>query len=154
MFKCKMIDILFFVIPLSRWREFLIRHHYEKCPDCSLDLAGSEEVRSLLIKEVEENELSGFWISLKARYQSRTHRRSSMFTSSWKWIYQAAGFILIAVLAVWIIISVHPNGKGETVESFRINYIKIDNQPAQTYIYQPKDSDMVLVWAEKSSEGE
>jgi len=154
MFKCKMIDLLFFIIPLSRWREFLIRNHYEKCPDCSRDLAESEEVRSLLVQEVEDNERSEFWTSLKARYKSRTHRRSPMFTSSWKWIYQAAGFIFIAVLAVWIFILVNLNGKDESMESFRINYIKIDNQPAQVYIYHPKDTDMVLVWAEKSSEGE
>lgn len=153
MFKCKLIDLLF-IIPISRWREFLIRNHYEKCPECSRDLAESEEVRNLLIKEVEESELSGFWTALKARYRNRSHRRLPFFISNRKWIYQAAGSVLIAVLAVWVFLSVNPNGKGETVESFRINYIKIDNQPAQTYIYHPKDSDMVLVWAEKSSEGE
>lgn len=154
MFKCKLIDFLFVIIPLSRWREFLIRNHYEKCPVCSQELAGIEEVRTLMINEVEENELSGFWMALKARYRSRSHRRSKLFTSGWKRAYQAAGLVLIAVLAVWIFMSVNSNGKGELVESFRINYIKIDNQPAQTYIYHPKDSDMVLVWAEKSSEGE
>lgn len=153
MFKCKLIDLLF-IIPISRWREFLIRNHYEKCPECIRNLAESEEVQTLLIREVEEKELSGFWAALKARYRNRSHRRSPLFTSSRKWIYQAAGSVLIAVLAVWIFIAVNSNGKGELVESFRINYIKIDNQPAQTYIYQPKDSDMILVWAEKSSEGE
>ena len=154
MFKCKMIDLLFFIIPLSRWREFLIRNHYEKCPYCSRDLAESEEVRSLLIKEVEANDLSEFWTSLKTRYKDRTNRRSPLFAASWKWMYQSVGLILFTVLAVWIFISVNSNGKNESIESFRINYIKIDNQPAQTYIYHPKDTNMVLVWAEKSTEGE
>jgi hypothetical protein len=132
----------------------LIRHHYEKCPDCSRDLAESEEVRSLLIKEVEANEISEFWTSLKARYKSRKNRRTPLFTTNWKWAYQAVGLVLFAVLAIWIFISVNSNVKDNNVESFRINYIKINNQPAQAYIYHPKDTNMVLVWAEKSSEGE
>ena len=111
-------------------------------------------VRSLLIKEVEANDLSEFWTSLKTRYKDRTNRRSPLFAASWKWMYQSVGLILFTVLAVWIFISVNSNGKNESIESFRINYIKIDNQPAQTYIYHPKDTNMVLVWAEKSTEGE
>ena len=45
-------------------------------------------------------------------------------------------------------------GINEGKLHFRINYIRIENKPAQAYIFQPQDSHMIIVWAQKNSSGE
>jgi hypothetical protein len=35
-------------------------------------------------------------------------------------------------------------------DQVRIHYVRIDNAPAQTYIFKPHDSDVVIVWAGKN----
>jgi len=39
----------------------------------------------------------------------------------------------------------------ELTKTFQINYLKIENEPAQAFIFQPKDSDLIIIWAEKIS---
>ena len=38
----------------------------------------------------------------------------------------------------------------DLVESFQINYIRVENKPAHAYIYWPQGTEMVIVWAEKT----
>ena len=33
-------------------------------------------------------------------------------------------------------------------EQFEINYIKVEEKPAGTYVIEPPDSEVIIVWAE------
>jgi hypothetical protein len=45
-----------------------------------------------------------------------------------------------------------PSGAAEANEAdqFQINYAMIADEPAQTYIFKPHDSDVVIIWAGKT----
>jgi hypothetical protein len=38
-------------------------------------------------------------------------------------------------------------------DRFELEYVRIGGETANAYVYQPQNSDMVLVWAGKSSQG-
>ncbi|MCK4336993.1 MAG: hypothetical protein KAX11_03550 [Candidatus Aminicenantes bacterium] len=70
-----------------------------------------------------------------------------------KWRYSLAGAMTVILAGALIYLGVDHKKSGTEIsnpESFRIQYIKVNDQPAQAFLFQPKDSDMVFVWAEKN----
>lgn len=154
MFRCRFIDFLFTVLPIKRWQGFLIRRHVQKCPACLSRLADVEEVKPVLIQESELENLESMWPAVKARIgEGREEVRIPQW-QRWKWVYAAA--VLCAAVAVWLwLFSPLSSGKGPLEEplagQFQIDYIEIENEPAQAYIFHPQDSNTYFVWVEKKS---
>jgi len=154
MFRCKLIDFIFTAFPIKRWQGFLIRRHIQKCPACLSRLADVEEVRPLLIQESELEDLETMWPAVKARIDEGREEKRAPLGHRWKWVVAAA--VLFAAVAVWLwlFLPISP-GKGSSEEplagQFRIDYIEIENEPAQAYIYHPQDSNTYFVWVEKKS---
>lgn len=154
MLRCKLIDFLFTVLPIKRWQGFLIRRHIQKCPACLSRLAEVEEVRPLFIQESELEDLESLWPAVKARIDEGREEVRVPLWRRWKWAY-AAAFLFVAV-AVWLwFFSPFSPGKGPSEEplagQFQIDYIEIENEPAQAYIFHPQDSNTYFVWVEKKS---
>jgi hypothetical protein len=71
-----------------------------------------------------------------------------------KWWYSLAGALTVILAGALIYLGVDHRKSGTEIhnpESFCIQYIKVNDQPAQAFLFQPKDSDMIFVWAEKKS---
>lgn len=154
MFRCKLIDFLFTVFPIKRWQGFLIRRHIQKCPACLSRLADVEEVRPLLIQESELGNMDRMWPAVKARIEERREEARVPLWRRWKWVYAAA--VLFAAVSVWLwLFSPFSPGKSSSGEplagKFKIDYIEIENEPAQAYIFHPQDSNTYFVWVEKKT---
>jgi len=58
-----------------------------------------------------------------------------------------------AVLSVWFFggfrVDTPPAAVPPAEDRFEMNYVRIAGQPADSYIFQPSDSGMTLIWAEK-----
>ncbi len=154
MFRCKLIDFLFTVLPIKRWQGFLIRRHIQKCPACLSRLAGVEDVKPLFIQESELEGLESMWPSVKAGIDEGKEEVRVPLWQRWKWVYASAFLFIAVALSIWFFSHISP-GKGPSEEplagQFRIDYIEIENEPAQAYIYHPKDSNTYFVWVEKRS---
>lgn len=154
MFRCKLIDFLFTVLPIKRWQGFLIRRHIQKCPSCLSRLADVEDVKPLFIQESELNSLESMWPSVKARIDEGREEVRVPLWRRWKWVYASAFLFIAVALSIWFFSPISP-GKGPSEEplagQFQIDYIEIENEPAQVYIYHPKDSNTYFVWVEKKS---
>ena len=157
MWRCKIIDLLITIFPVKFWQDFLIRIHISKCMLCQNRLADKTEVQSLLIPENDIENIKDFWPGIDASFQNKEKGTLQPKPFLGKWVFQAAVFLAVVVTGLWIFNNFNtkePPAEGGYPQRFYINYIKIDNKPAQTYLYQPKDSDMIIVWAEKENKDE
>ncbi|MFQ6109717.1 MAG: hypothetical protein ACE5L7_09235 [Candidatus Aminicenantales bacterium] len=155
MLRCEIVDFLFKAFPLKVWQDFLIRRHIQKCPVCQAGLASAGEVRPFLIQEDEVGGEENFWLRIKTGLQKekRRGRRFLQPRPRWVWMMRIAGLIAAVVLGVWLYsVFSSPERPAEEKEEarFKINYIRVENKPAQAYVYWPQGKNMIIVWAEKN----
>ncbi len=157
MFRCKVIDFAIKVFQSKVWQDFLIRHHIQKCPVCQARLASVEEAKPFLIQEGEVGSTERLWPAIKARLHEKRGKRRIVHLPRprmrWAWIVGIASLIAVVVLGVWlytILTTAGVPGDEDLVERFQINYIRVENKPANAFVYWPKGTEMVIVWAEKN----
>jgi hypothetical protein len=140
------------IVPVKCWQDFLIRKHTAGCRLCQSRLAEKEAVCSLLIPADAIENTKDFWPGVKAALLKPDEEDLRPRLSLGSWVFRAALFLVVVGVGLWLYNSQRAKGpqlEGSSQERFHINYIMIDNEPAQTYLYQPLDSEMIFVWAEK-----
>ncbi len=154
MFRCKITHFFFNIFPLKAWQSFLIRHHIQGCPDCQKELASTEDVRSLFIREDEAGSIEEVWPAIKAKFSDKRGKKQIFLWPRLRWIAGAAGLFAVVAIGVWLYFS-NPADKSpqekDLAERFRINYIRVENKPANAFLFRPHDSKMIIIWAEKNS---
>lgn len=153
MLKCRLIDFLFTIFPIKRWQGFLIRRHIQKCPACLGKLADAEEVKPLLIQEGDIENLEDLWPAVKAR-QGEGRGDVRIPLRRWRWVYASAFLAVVLTGLVWLSIIFFP-GRSPSEDllkgQFQINFIEIESEPAQAFVFRPQDSNTYFVWVEKKS---
>jgi len=155
---CKILEVLFKVVPLRPWQGFLIRRHMERCPVCRARLAGREEARRVLFSEDDMRGLGSFWPSIRTRLS----RPVSPAPPSWvraqrmRLAAAAATLVLAVVLGVlffrgFTVEKAAPSRPAE--EKFEVEYVKVGGEPADSYIVKSREPRMTLVWAGKRAKG-
>lgn len=164
-----LVDFLFRILPFDAWKDALLRGHMENCPACRRRLASREEARRILVRGEDVGIPGGFWPAIADRIggceiaaapMAVTARASGPVPApqrwAWRWAAAVSGTALAVVLTIALVRFLGapaPGGAG-AVESrpdqVRIHYVRIDNAPAQTFIFKPRDSDVVIVWAGKN----
>jgi hypothetical protein len=129
----------------------------ERCSDCQKTLISREDVQGMTIQEIQCETTEVVWDVFEEKLkEARTDTRQAI-RPRWNWAYGIAVALVSVSLVIWFILS--PQFRESQVEEslngrFRINYIQVENKAAQAYVYQPQDSYMILVWAQKNSSGE
>jgi len=152
MIRCKFINFLFRVFPVQAFQGFLIKNHFEECPDCQNSLAKLEDAQLFLVKEEKASEMVSLWpgISEKLCEGSGKKIRTSFFPK-WRWALSAAGltiFIFTGFLYLNRPDRIEMALQQDLDQPFKINYIKVEEKPAVPYVYESQDSEMIIVWAE------
>jgi len=144
-------------VPLRPFRDLLIRTHVEKCARCQARLASRSEAEALFVKPADlgTTEELGRKFALRAgKERPGAAAKSAPFPRRWEWAAGAAALLLTAAASFWLLRGLGPEGRGpgfvEPADRFEINHISVGGAPAQAYVYRPQDSDMIIVWAEKS----
>jgi len=140
------------VFPVRAFQGFLIKNHFEKCPDCQNSLAKLEDARLFLVKEEKASEMVSLWpgISEKLCEGSEKKIRTSFFPK-WRWALSAVGLTVFILTGFWHLNrtdSIEMALQQDLDQPFKINYIKVKEKPAGTYVYETPDSEMIIVWAE------
>lgn len=138
-------------------KDKLIRSHMGRCPFCRDSLASREEIQRVLVREVDIGNLDGFWGGIRNRLEKpglkmpdsgRGHRVNLVFSVAGA----LAGFFAVALVFNIFLTRFSPTNTWGG--AFEIHHIRVDNQPARTFIVQPRETDMILVWAEKPPQEE
>jgi hypothetical protein len=154
---CKILEVLFKVVPLRPWQGFLIRRHMEHCPLCRARLAGREEARRVLFSEDDIQGLGSFWPSVRTRL-SRPVSAPRAWGRALRMRLAAAAATTVLAVALGVLFF-----RGFTVqraapplpaeEKFEVDYVKVGGEPADSYIVKSREPRMTLVWAGKKSKG-
>jgi len=158
MSRCKTVKFFYDLVPLKPWRGLLIRRHIEKCPRCLAGLASREEAGSLLVQE-GANIADFLWTEVEKallaesggeHVKDRTIRPVVMRPRGWA----VAAILLLIFIAGFLLFK---DFRSDDVSSaaavparFELEYVRVGGQPANTVVYQPQGSDMIIVWAGKS----
>ena len=157
MSNCRLVEFLFTVLPLKKWQDFLILRHMQDCPRCQEKLADRDDVLGLMIREEHIIDDGILWGGFESKLKDKQLNGKPIRSPRWKWAYGiVAAFVIIAGIFVVSNISQWRNGRGEEMASdhFQINYIRIEGEPAQTFLFKPQGTDMIIVWAQKNTTGE
>jgi hypothetical protein len=156
---CKMVELFYALIPWKLWQGFLIRLHIEKCPRCQECLASREAVASLLVKERGENVGRPLWTGVESALREGSSREGTRgrgvqqpVMRRWGWTV-ATAFLIVLIAGFLLLKDFRPDRAASTAAvpaRFELEYVRVGGQPANTVVYQPQGSDMIIVWAGKS----
>jgi hypothetical protein len=159
MSHCKTIEVLYALVPLKPWRGFLIRRHIEKCPRCQAGLASREAVGSLLVREAEVNIGLSLWTGVETLLPEASANEGMNAQAvrppvmrRWGWAAPAA-VLLVLISSFLLLKDFRPEEAASAAAvpaRFELEYVRVGGQPANTVVYQPQGSDMIIVWAGKS----
>ena len=138
---------------LCKVSRFLNRSHIQKCEKCKSQMASREEVRALIFQESDVEDFRDLWPALKTEITKIEPVKKSNFGLFSRWAFGTAGVAIVVLVGFLIFMTPSRNGallEREGEAGFQINSIRVGDEPATPFLYQPKDSDMILVWAEKS----
>jgi hypothetical protein len=104
---------------------------------------------------IHEREVEGFrdlWPAIKVGVRETKPKRKEKDFINWRWAFASAGILVVFLAGFFLVTTLFQNGPlldrdGEA--KFQINSIRVGNEPATPFLFQPKDSDMIFVWAEK-----
>ncbi len=158
MVSCKLAEFFYGIIRVPAFRDLLLRGHMDGCPECQARLVSRTQARTLFVRREEAGGGRDLWAKIRSRRElgaKETRRRSLVL----EWATGAAVFVFTAALSLWLARGVVRDGQvmtpgySRTPARFEIQNINVGGAPAQAYVYQSGDSDMILVWAEKSDQG-
>jgi len=157
MSRCKIFKYAFSLVPLNKWKDFLIRFHIERCPNCQKTLVSREAGQGITIQENQCVDTESLWDGFEEKVREEKRNKQHIFSPRRSWAYGIAVVLVLVAATIWLVLS--PQFRRIQVEEslnghFRINYIRIENKPAQAYVFQPQDSHMIIVWAQKIISGE
>jgi hypothetical protein len=157
MSRCKIFEFAFALLPLTKWQDFLLRMHMEKCPKCQETLITQEGVQKITIQETQCGDSDSLWDGFEDKVREAKSAEQQVLSPRLGWTYGIAVVFMIGAAALWFVLS--PQFRKTRIEEslnghFKINYVRIENEPAQAYLFQPQDSHMIIVWAQKNIRGE
>ena len=153
MLHCKIVTFLLSIVPFKFWQSFLIRSHIEKCEFCMSRVASRDEAKALIIQQDDVGNFRDLWPAIKSGVVEKKPEMKAAFFSHWRWAFAAASIVVVMLAGFLFYTILSQNGtllEQEGEARFQINSIRVGDEPATPFVYQPKDSDMILVWAEKS----
>lgn len=153
---CKTVDALYAVVPFRFFRNLLIRSHIERCGHCQARLVSRTEAEALFVKSGDMRAEKELWRLIARRVGRDTAVPGKKPAwPRWEWAAGATTFLVLAAASLWLLRGVQTVAVradyARPAGRFEINYINVGGAPAQAYIYQPQGSDMIIVWAEKTS---
>jgi len=159
----KRMILLYRLAPFRAWKAGLLHRHIEECPECERLLASREEARRVLVQVRDVGNLDRMWPAIAQKIRgvrpmpapgAALAREAAAPQPGLAWRAAAAATgLAVAILATIVLVrflgtasalsETEEGGTGEV----QIHYVRIDNEPAQTFIFKPHGSDVVIVWA-------
>jgi hypothetical protein len=120
-------------------------------------LISREIVQGITIQESQCGDTDTLWDGFEKKVREVKSNKQNVFSPRWSLAYGIALVLVLSAATIWFVLS--PQFRKTQIEEnlnrhFQINYITIENAPAQAYIFQPQDSHMIIVWAQKNTGGE
>jgi len=126
------------------------------CPECRSQLIAREDASAFLVQESDIRDRPDFWPHVESAIKANREAVRTPWLFRWRWAVGAASVLIAVTAGLWLyptLTSRSPAGEIQQPDRFRLNYVRIDEKPARTFLYQPKDTDMIFIWAGKNGGG-
>jgi len=153
MWRCKVINFLFKSVPIKRFQDYLVISHIQTCSACQSRLANREEAQSLLIPQAEFQNVKDFWPNVRHAIGEKQSPLKPALVNRWRWAFITTLTICSILAGIWFLFPPTLQKSPEPTQIFHVNYIEIENKPAQAFYFKTQEENMFFVWAEKSEEG-
>jgi len=159
MASCKWAEFLYAAVPSRLFRDFLIRHHMDRCESCQARLIELEAARALFVQPGDVKLPKRLYRSLPEQPEEISGRRagrSRRFDFRREWVIGMATLFMTAVVSLWLLRGIRAGNSGDATvhagaaDRFEIDSLSVGGLPAQAYIYRLKGSDTIFVWAAKT----
>jgi hypothetical protein len=156
MASCKTANALYRLVPVGIIRRVLIHAHMEHCPHCQARLISRSEAAGLFVRPENAGGTDELWRRLAARSEVESPGGLRPLQSRPRWaVFAAASVLLVfAAASFWLMRGVRTAetraALAPPTATFEIDYVRVGGAPAQAYVYQPRESDMIIVWVEKN----
>ena len=134
----------------------VVAAHCEKCQSCRARLAGREEARGLLtgegaaaLSESLRERIVRAAVGAAGGAAQAAPRPAVRPAGLRAWALTVAAAVVIISAGLWLWRQAGP-GTPAPAERFEIDRVKVRGGAATAYIYQPRGSDTIFVWAEKN----
>ena len=152
MIRCKVNNLLFRLFPVRSFQGFLIKKHFDHCTECQKTVAKKEEAHLFLVGEEKAGEMVRLWPGINERLgEDKPAKARTVFFPRWRWALSAVALAVIMLTGLWYVNITNQTDLAVQMGGdmpFEINYIKIEEKPAGAFVYEPQDSEMIIVWAE------
>jgi len=155
--SCEFYQFIFLFVPFLRIKDWVMRHHFDRCPRCHQELAGLEEIRPLysylLSEKISDDSL---WIRVKLRLEAdRKEKREFVSGKPFRRLRLAlvSGLSIVLIIISFLIISeLHKKRvqleAASSPQTLRIIRFEVKEKPAAPVIYKPFGSNLIFIWAE------
>ena len=129
--------------------------HKSRVDEYGDDLATMDEARRATISKERLGDVKDFWPGFAAAVGKKgTTKHVRIGTRpTLQWALGTAGLVVIIGVSVLVPKLFRRSGPsaapGKTAVIFRIDSVKINDEPAQAFIFQTQDQGSTFVWVEK-----
>ncbi len=157
--KCKIYGWLFRFFPLKRWQIFLIKSHFNQCPDCRAKIETNENIESVFFSARDFQQQSGLWPEVKREIQHSTMEQKPVRSGPkrfpalrWQWVSAALVLIGMTILIPRLLFKGNMEiRKSDTAENIIVKSVKFNNRPAKTYFFQTSNPKRLIIWVQKNN---
>lgn len=152
---CRIVDFLSRMAVIRPWTGRIVERHAETCRVCRPSLIDKETARTILVAAEKAGRPArrGHESATGLRNRPEARRRGLRVRLFRLPALSGAAAVLVLVVSGFWLLHRLPTTNGPIAstaeESFRISRIEIEGEPANAYIYRPRGTDMVIVWAER-----
>lgn len=156
--RCRIFRIFYGMVPVLRWRAYLLDRHLAGCSRCRAVLE-TEPVSPVGLTAGQVNPGIDLWSRVEDgildHEVSQTPKHPSR-ARSWGWVkpvgWAFAGAAALVLVLVLTRPAKHEPGPGHAASPEKkiiIHSVTVENGPAKTYMFQPGNKDRLIVWVKK-----
>jgi len=109
---CKIYRILYLIIPIKKWKSFLIRRHLERCPSCAAEIDLKGKAVSAFFKPGWIRETPNLWPQIRPKIISLENRPETfrpgispgqLRARRWSLAAAAAAFLFLGAIGFFLL---------------------------------------------------
>ena len=155
---CRLFEILYAMMPLKKWRAFLIAKHLHHCRACQNIYDLEEWIKPHTQQFWKSDTVPHLTAQIMGRIRSPKTRDRGPSRRKLNWVL-AGGLCVLILLAIpiWFRVSrgpdrISPTETRQINTNIYIQTIKIKGRNAMSYVFKSKnDENSLFVWAQPSS---